>query len=246
VPAGALDALTEACGVEGLGQLFIIPEAVRATGVGREHVISPASVLGFCARAVGLWTAQPQPGVKAAIPVLAISAIQDVTILLYGRLSVVSRGIRLTVRYNTLARAGLKPVLLELRERLAGNPLPLPGGEGQEPPELPLKWRRLLGGQLLRLRQDAPLVIAFAVSPPERGEELERGQLLAVNPHELIYFCDPPEASHNYGGDSVVIPRPRITRVRARDSYLEVTSNGARLTLPMAAELRETACRWLG
>ena len=65
------------------------------------------------------------------------------------------------------------------------------------------------------------------------------------SPHELLFLCDPPEASHNYGEDSFIVPRPRITRVRAREKYLEVASNGARLSLRMAPELRQVAARWL-
>jgi hypothetical protein len=244
VPEGALECLKESCALQGLRQLFLIPRAIRATGCADQKVISPGSVLGIGTRAVGLWTGEPGPGVKVLIPLERLSAIEDVTILLYGRLSFVSFSQRLTIRYNTLARAGLKPALQALRERLAGPPLPLPP---EEPAvvELPLKWKRLLRSPQLRFREGAPVAFRFAVAPGRTRDDVDRGQLLAVNAHELVYMCDPPEASHNYGQDSCIVPRPRISRVRAREKYLEVASNGVRLSLAMAPELREAAARWL-
>jgi len=244
VPEGALECLKESCALQGLRQLFLIPRAIRATGCADQKVISPGSVLGIGTRAVGLWTGEPGPGVKVLIPLERLSAIEDVTILLYGRLSFVSFSLRLTIRYNTLARASLKPALQALRERLAGSPLPLPP---EEPAvvELPLKWRRLLGSPQLRFREGAPVAFRFAVTPRSARDDIDRGQLLAVNAHELVYMCDPPEASHNYGQDSCIVPRPRISRVRAREKYLEVASNGVRLSLAMAPELCAAAARWL-
>jgi hypothetical protein len=244
VPPGALEALTASCSLDGLRQLLLLPMAVRATGHGAEKVVSPASVLGLGNRAIGLWTEKPEPGVKVLIPLERLSAIEDVTILLYGRLSFLSFDQRLTIRYNTLARRSLRPLLLELRRKLAGPPLPLPP---EEPAcgELPLKWRRLLRSPQLRFREGAPLTFRFAVTPKSTRDDIDRGQLLVVSPHELLYLCDPPEASHNYGEDSLIVPRPRISRVRVRERYLEVASNGARLSLSMAPELRQAAARWL-
>ncbi len=244
VPPGALEALDSRCSLDGLRHLLLLPMAVRATGHGGEKVIAPASVLGLGNRAVGLWTEKPEPGVKVLIPLERLSAIEDVTILLYGRLGFLSFDQRLTIRYNTLARPSLKPLLLELRRKLAGPPLPLPP---EEPAcgELPLKWRRLLRGPQLRFREGAPLAFRFAVTPRRTRDDIDRGQLLVLSPHELLYLCDPPEASHNYGEDSLIVPRPRISRVRVRERYLEVASNGARLSLTMAPELRQAAARWL-
>ncbi len=115
----------------------MIPRSARLTGCGEEKVISPHSVLGIGTRAVGLWTGEPGPGVKVVIPMERLSAIEDVTILLYGRLSFISASGRLTIRYNTLARSGLEPALLELRQRLAGPPgtLPIEDSVAQELPD---------------------------------------------------------------------------------------------------------------
>ncbi len=243
VADGALESLRDVCGIEGLRQVFIIPWVVRKTGFGEQKVISPESVLGIGTRAVGLWTAKPEPGVKIAIALERLSAMEDVTILLYGRLSFLSFGQRLTIRYNTLARFALEPALLELRKSLAGAPQALPCRE-EGSPKLPIKWELLVRSSLLRFHEDAPVAFRFAIARGKSRHERDQGQLLALNPHELVYMCDPPEASHNYGEDSFIVPRPHITRVRVRERYLEVAANGARLTLPMAPELRETAARW--
>ena len=221
----------------------MIPRSARPTGVDDQKVISPRSVLGIGTRAVGLWTEEPVPGSKVAIPLERISAIEDVTILLYGRLSFISPSERLTIRYNTLARSGLEPALLELRQRLAGPPEALPP---QDPgvPELPVKWKRLLRSPLLGFHENAPVTWCFAHAMRASRQDVDRGQILVVNPHELVYMCDPPEASHTYGADSFIVPRPRITRVRDRETYLEVASNGTRLSLAMVTELRKAGPRW--
>jgi hypothetical protein len=138
----------------------------------------------------------------------------------------------------------LKSVLLDLRTRLVGPPLPTPRDE-EVAGELPLKWRRLIASPLMRFRAGAPVASRFAVAERATEDDVERGQLLVVSPHELLYMRDPPEVSHSYGEDSFIVPRARITRVRNMDRYLEVVSCGARLSLAMSPELREAAARWL-
>jgi hypothetical protein len=244
VPRDALEALRNQCSVEGLERLLVVPRAVRYTGRGDHRVISPRSFLGIGTQAVGLWTEEPVRGIKVLIPVDRLGAIEDVTILLYGRLSFVSFAERLTIRYNTLARPGLWPALLSLRQTLATAPLPLPQDDAPRA-QLPIKWERVLGSPMARFHEGAPLLYRFAVERRRTAEDVDRGQMLVVNPHELVYICDPPAASHNYGEDSVVIPRARITRVRVQEKHLEIACNGARLSLDMTPELREAAARWL-
>ncbi len=243
VPEAARDSLREACRVTTLRQLFLIPWAVRSTDAKERVVVSPGSVLALGTTAVGLWTEKPEPGVKVVIPLDRLAAIEDVTLLLYGRLSFVSFDTRLTIRYNTLARSGLRPALLEMRERLCGPPWRLPRGE---PPSalLPLKWKRLLRSPVVRFREDTPVAFRFAVEPAVPGDDVDRGQLLVMSPHELVYLCDPREAPHNYGEDSLIMPRARITRVRVRERYVEIASNGARVCLEMASELRQAVEQW--
>src|SRR5208337_3899022 len=120
VPAGAMESLREPCGVEDLHQVFIVPWAVRSVDSRGRRVISPNSVLALGARAVGLWTEKPQPGLKVVIRMEELAAIEDVMILLYGRLSFVPFGERLRIRYNTVARDKLEQALLELRQQLSG------------------------------------------------------------------------------------------------------------------------------
>jgi hypothetical protein len=244
LPAGALESLNWACGVQGLHQLFIIPSTVRAVGCKDQKVISPKSILALGSRAAGLWTEEPTAGVKVVIELEKLSAIEDVMILLYGRLRFHSSGDRLTVRYNTLARRSLEPALLELRRRLVGRREPvLPEEDGRE--TLPYKWMHIVCSTRIRLHEGAPVAYRFATVPGKSRYDIERAQLLVLNHHELIYLCDPVEASHPYGEDSFIIPRARISTVRIGEESTGFTSNGIHFSLPMASELRQGAARWL-
>jgi hypothetical protein len=244
IPAEALESLRWSCGVQGLRQIFIIPSAVRAVGWKDQRVASPKSILALGSRAVGLWTEKPEPGVKVVIDLEQLSAIEDVTILLYGRLSFYAAGNRLTIRYNTLARAGLGPALLGLRRRLAGTGEPVPScADGRE--ALPFKWMYIVHSTRVRLHEQAPVAYRFAVSPARSRHDIERAQLLVLNAHELIYLCDPPAASHGYGEDSFILPRSRISTVRLGEESTGFTCNGIHFSLPMRSELRRAAARWL-
>jgi len=244
IPASVLKSLQDLCGIDRLGQVFIIPETVRSIGWKERRVVSPESVLALGSRAVALWTGKPEPGIKACVPLDQIAAIEDVTILLYGRLSFISPGTRLTVRYNILARRGFEPALRELRRMLAGpaRPVPRNGGESSS---LPFKWRRLLEAPLVRLSGGAPVAFRFARVRRRAPFDIERGELLALTPSELLFLCDPPDAGHTYGEDSCVVSRARITRVLRERPGLRVCSNGAELPLAMEPALSEAAAGWL-
>jgi hypothetical protein len=244
IPAGALESLHRACGVQGLHQLFIIPSAVRSVGWKDQKVISPKSILALGSRAAGLWTEEPTAGVKVVIELEKLSAIEDEMILLYGRLRFHSSGDDLTVRYNTLARRNLEPALLVLRRRLGGHREPvLQEGDGTE--TLPFKWMHIVCSARIHLHKGAPVAYRFATVPGKSRYDIERAQLLVLNPHELIYLCDPVETSHPYGEDSFIIPRARISAVRIGEESTGFTSNGIHFSLPMASELRQGAARWL-
>ena len=101
--------LVESCGIEDLRQVLIIPWAVRPVGLGHPEVISPNSVLAVGLRAVGLWTEKPEPGLKVILPVEEIAALEDVIILLYGRLSFIPFSERLTIRVQIVVGSGLEP-----------------------------------------------------------------------------------------------------------------------------------------
>ena len=245
IPAGARQALEEACGALELGQVFIIPWAVRSTETLARKVISPHSVLALGNRAVGLWTEKPQPGVKITIPLEQVAAIEDVTILLYGRLSFVPFGDRLTIRYNTVARQRMEPALLALRRRLAGAAQPLPAF-CQSEEGLLFKWAVYLREPLVRLSPDSPVIYAHASVRGRSRRELRRRELIALNPFELVFLCDPLESTERYGVDSYVIPRSRIAGLGVQDDGLVVFSNGARIRIPMTPSLREAAVNWMG
>jgi hypothetical protein len=241
IPQGALESLREICGVEGLHQVFIIPWAVR--GLGAQKLISPNSVLAIGARAVGLWTEKPEPGIKISILLDEVAAIEDITILLYGRLSFLPFGDRLTIRYNTVARPELEPSLLELRKRLAGPAQQVPQ-EAEREAKLPFKWRNVVRSVSVCLQEGAPVAFRFAESVRRSRHDAHHCQLLVLNPHELVYVSDPADSTENYGEDSFVVPRSRMTGVGIRENNLEVSSNGARFLLRMAPPLCQAAIRW--
>jgi len=244
IPCGAIESLQEVVGLESLHELFIIPWAVRSIGLGNRKVTSPNSVLAIGARAVGLWTEKPQPGIKITIPLQEIAAIEDVTILLYGRLSFVPFGQQLTIRYNMVGRDTLEPALLKLRKRLAGPGRRMPK-ETAEGPELPFKWHNLLRSAQARLDERAPAAFRFCNTVPKRSRHgQQRGELLVLNPYELVYLCEPLESFGQYGEDSFIIPRSRMTAAQATQEGLAVTSNGAHLSVSMAHALSQTAVTW--
>ena len=245
LPPGSWDALQASCGVDALRQVFIIPWAVRSIGLGNRKVISPNSVLAIGGRAVGLWTEKPTPGIKITIPLDDVAAIEDVTILLYGRLSFVPFGQQLTIRYNTVARRALEPVLLELRRKLAGAPSAVPAEEQAES-GLPFKWHNLIRTAQVRMDPAAPVAFRFFAAPKRSRREAGRCELLVLNPYELVYLCDPRDALHQYGEDSFIVPRSRMTEVRAGECGAAVTSNGARISIPMEGGLSRTAAAWCG
>jgi hypothetical protein len=243
-PQGALESLREICGVEGLHQVFIIPWAVR--GLGAQKLISPNSVLAIGARAVGLWTEKPEPGVKVSILLDAVAAIEDITILLYGRLSFLPFGDRLTIRYNTMARPELEPSLLELRKRLAGPAQRVPQEKEREG-KLPSKWRNVVRSISVRLQEGAPVAFRFAELPKRSRHDVKHCQLLVLNPYELVSMSDPVDSDSmdNLGEDSFIVPLSRISGVEIQEKDLAITSNGVHFGLSMLPELCEAATRWL-
>jgi hypothetical protein len=242
IPSDALESLRKTCAIERLDEVFVIPWAVRGTTLfaGR-MVITPNSVLALGSRAVSLWTEKPEPGIKASIAVGELAAIEDVAILLYGRLSFLSRDARLTVRYNTVARRELEPALLGLRKRLVGPAQPIPR-EG-EFARLPLKWKNIVHSNLVCLEENASVAFRLAEGPGRSRRDEKRAHLLALNPCELVYVQDPLD--YRYGSDSFIAPRSKISEVRTGGEHLSITSNNARFRLSMLPELQDAAASWL-
>ena len=77
------------------------------------------------------------------------------------------------------------------------------------------------------------------------SRDIERAQLVVLNPHELVYLRDPVETSYRYGKDSSILPRSRIRAVQVREKNLEICSNGVRFSLSMTPELCQAAAQWL-
>ena len=222
--------------------MFIIPFAVRSTGIRNKKVMTPLSVLAIGSRAVGLWTEKPQAGVVRVIHLDDLDVLEDVTILLYGRLSFMSARAHLTVRYNTVSRACLEPALLELRERLAGAQQAVPGDDNAT--GLPFKWNRLVRSSLARLHEEAPASFRFASVPPRSRREAPLGHLLLLNPYELVYMRDPPDTEVRHGVDTFIIPRSRLEAVAGHAMDTRIRARGSISLLPMPPLLREAAARW--
>ena len=242
VPGGALESLHAACGIDGLHQVFIIPFTVRSTGIRNRKVMTPLSVLAIGSRAVGLWTEKPREGVVRVIRLEELDMLEDVTVLLYGRLSFMSAGSCLTVRYNTVSRTPLEPALLELRERLAGAEQAVPGDDNVD--ALPFKWNRLVRSSLARLCEEAPAVFRFASVSPRSRREAPLGQLLVLNPYELVYMRDPPDTGVRYGVDAFIIPRSRLGEPAGHATDAKIRGQRPMSLLPMPPQLREAASRW--
>lgn len=252
LPAGSFESLRQACSVTDLGQLLVIPSCVRLIGQGSRKVITPQQVLGIGAQAVGLWAEKPEPGLKVSIPLDSLCAIDDVHILLYGKLSFISSTRRLTIRYNTVCRRVLEPILSALRKTLAGPGLPVPSRAcpdqedgASAPAVIPFKWNFLLHSSFSTLDDSAPRLYQFSEEPRRSGRKrAPRGHLMIVTPYELVSLQDPVESFHSYGVDSVFIPRARIQGVTVHAKGVEVSSRGASLSLPLPPQLLSAVGGW--
>jgi len=244
LPDGSWEALADPCGIDDLHQVLVIPWAVRPVGLGRREVISPNSVLAVGTRAVGLWTEKPEPGTKVIIPVEQVAALEDVIILLYGKLSFIPFSQRLTIRYNTVCRRGFEPALVELRKRLAGTPRHLAKVDVPAS-NLSYKWKNILNSAAVQLIQGAGVEYEFASIPRRTRRGSERFQLVALTPYELVILSDPESDYLRYGEDSYIIPRGKLESVKSAEEGLEVLSNGTRLVLPVTRRLQETVLLWM-
>ncbi len=249
VPAGAFENLHDACSISHAGQLLVIPSCVRLIGLGSRKVITPAQVLGIGTRAVALWTEKPEPGVKVSIPLDELCGIEDIHILLYGKLSFISSSQRLTIRYNTVCRRVLEPLLSSLRKNLAGPGMTLPvkgcpdPSEAAGPADIPYKWNFLLHSPFSTLDDSAPRVFQYSQDAPRRKRK-PRGHLMIVTPYELVSLRDPVDSFHSYGVDSLFIPRARIQGVTVRPTGVDVAAGGASFSLSLTPPLLSAVSGW--
>jgi hypothetical protein len=244
VPAPAADALARSCGARELDQLFVIPESARRTGRRGHWVAAETQVLGISNDAVGLWVAGDEPSVRTRIGTAELVAIQDIHFLLYGRLSFLGDGRRLTVRYNAVARHELQPGLLALRRTLAGPSRPLPVAD--VPPALPFKWQAIAAWPTVRLHRDDPAVLLFGRSMVRRRPPWP--VLLALTGYELIAARSPGDdkVAAAFGVETLHPPRRRLDRVGISAQGLQVQIEGAELDVPLDPELVTRAQETLG
>jgi hypothetical protein len=233
IPGSALPLLTNACGIDGLNQFFMLPMGVRPVGSLARKVITPQLVLAIGNSAVGLWTDWPEPGLRAVIDARDLFAITDIQILLYGELCFQSDDHRLTVRYNTVDREKIEPQLLRFRKLLWGPP-------GRIPPVSPdtstlsYKWRYILETPFLREEGSAQPAFGFTNRQIRRRE---RNQVVVCTAQEFILMSDPEYPMNNYGVDRFLFPRSRMQEIRMEGDRLIIASRGASWNYRLHREL---------
>ena len=244
VPEGAFEDLTNACGVTELRRLFVIPRNVRRAWVDSHpaHVFTPTHVLGIGEEGIGLWVSRPTPHVESVIRYEEIVCIEQIHILLYGRLTLETKNGKLTVRYNTVAEQELEGLVEFVRRKVASDELEVPAGEGPDEMELPFKWDLIARSDSLVLGESRPLSLAFAETAGRR--RAKHHALLALTPRELIYLHDPYNSDHNYGADGTYVARSGIEGVRFDDLGIICAVAGRPVDMRMPAELVSAAHRW--
>lgn len=237
-PAGSLAALSAAAGHIRLPQVVVLPETVRSIAGDGRKVRVPDQALAAGTQGVALWAAgPPQPGVRVVIRHEELEAVEDIHILLYGRLSLFGGGKRLTVRYNTVGRGRLQELLAVLREQVPRQPLPVPETAGQVA-ELPFKWSLLLSERSLPLFEAEPLAWMYGTRRGRRKRQFAAAAVLT--PSELVVASDPQQTLGEipYGTDKRHVLRSRLAAVEYQPPVLSlVTGSGTRLDTKVAPEL---------
>ena len=257
-PASAVAALAAACGATELRRLLVIPASVRPITAGRRWrwVSTPTQVLGLGTRGVGLWVARSDDGgpatvpsersgglrlvmadldgeIRETIPLRDLAFVEDIRILLSGRLTFVAQDRALRVRYSTVARYDLRPALDDVRAAVAGEPLAL--GEPAMPP-LPVKWRILAETPSIRLNSREATVL---YDEPRAGRRRTRPTLVALTPYELVVAREPTQglSVDRYGVDSVHVARRRVERISPAGSSLAIRAHNVDLDLDVGERL---------
>ena len=258
VPASATRALAAACAAGELWQLLVIPASVRPVASGRRWrwVATPTEVLGLGKAAVGLWVARSQEGgpldlprggatgapppmadlageVRETIPLGDLAFVEDVRILLSGRLTFVAKDRALRVRYSTVARYDMRPALDDVRATLAGEPLALPA---PAVPPLPVKWQILAQTPSIRLNDRDATVL---YDEPRTGRRRTRPTLVALTPYELVVAREPTQglSVDRYGVDSVHVARHRVERISPAGESLAIRARDADLDIDVGERL---------
>jgi hypothetical protein len=270
VPAGAGPALEAVCGTLPLENLYVVPRTTRLTTT-TECVVTPAKVLAFGERTVGLWVDDGPNGRVMSVPVDRLLAVDDRAILLYGRLRLIAADTQLVVRYNTVSRDDLTANLLKLRSAMATKELPIessflwldPGNRRLAQSELPHKWRVVLEYPTVRPNLEEPASIAVGdVSEIRRGRTRPASGVAILGSRELVIANEPTEYLDpaRYGVDLLAVPRRLLDSLgwdgRQLTVHVGVEGAGAEaassVTLPLDPHLVEamksvfgSAVRWV-
>jgi hypothetical protein len=238
VPAGALDALRAVVGEVGLHQLFVIPRVARVAGTDQAGwVLSPTEVLAVGAERLAVWLNDPAgPRIRADLPLGEVVAMLDRTVLLHGRLELITRDSSVVIRYNTVGRPEIRALLQPVRAASAPATTALPSGTGRDPASLPHKWMALIHSTEVG-QQDEPMVVA-AGDLDDRSPHLHDG-VAALTARELVVATDPTPDVHmaQYGFDLAVVPRSRLMGIDGHASTLVISVDAA----PGRVELRIAA-----
>lgn len=202
-------------------------------------------MLGVGPGGVALWVGAPAlPGVRVVLRPQQVAAIETTQILLYARLTILATDARLNLHYNAVTEHELRPLVRLLRRSVAPTELDLPDLPAPNA-GLPLKWRRLLASDAVRLDDGDPVAaVAGALPVPRRAEAAYAAVVLT--PRELVVLADPVHADTtggHHGLDTHSVPRARIERIRADGPLLRVRVCGADLQLPVGEHLSTRAVR---
>jgi hypothetical protein len=220
VPAAAMTALESVCGQLPFGRLYVIPRTSRLVNP-LQCVITPAKVLGFGERKVGLWIDDGPGGRLMSLPIVRLLAVDDRTILLYGRLRLVASEGQIVVRYNTVSRSDVQENLGQLRSRMCGTERPVESGflwldprdERRGQADLPHKWRVVLENPAVRPDLIHPVRVAVGdVTEIRAGRARPASGVAVLGPRELVVANEPVEYLDRarYGVDLLAVPRERL------------------------------------
>lgn len=237
VPPPAWSELEVACGSLSLDRLFIVPKTTRLVS-SKECVITPARVLAFGAENVALWIDDSPGGRVVSIPVDRLVAVDDRSILLYGRLRLIAAESEIVIRYNSVYRDELHENLLGLRRQMAHKGFPVESGflwldprdEQMPMSSMPFRWQVVLEYPTVRPDLREPVVIAVGdVAATRRGHAAPSGVAVLAS-RELVIANEPsdnPDFSQ-YGIDLLAVPRERLDSLSWDGRLLTVrlVSNG--------------------
>jgi hypothetical protein len=226
-------------------------------------------VIAFGSSGVGQWTEGEGVGSVESMPIDDLLAIDDRTVLLHGRLSLIGRKGRIVIPYNTVARPQFRESVLWLRRRIAGPEFATRpsfvwiGAQGSERSgrELPYKWTYLLACRE-DLRIDPPANEMVAVGAVVEQTPFRTGPatgLALLGPRELVIAAEPSDHARlpRHGIDLTVVPRCHLLdvgwsrgnlriRLRAGAGAPESAADELAISRPLDGRLFEAMRRSFG